>query len=330
MALLGARGFMRRSGNMGTKRIALDMVRVAQEAAKEVASVAPPGAGLTAWLKAASMRLIQPLLKNDYLWPISKKSAPAQALLWAFLIGVMYRLVKMSRSTKIAVVEARRREYALSSLENIIANEDERLKQEAKKEAEEAKKKLAEAEAVSMVRFYGRVIKAEIVPGKEPKLAAYYVDPSEKEARVVAASMVRYYVPEDSKEPVLCRYYRAKEGAEATAEAKSKEEEAQKKKKEEEEEKDKLAKEKEAAEAAAGAGVKPKKKKSKKQREQEKRQKYACQSDLLLLLLPSCVGLPASASAGAGCHHAFVSLVMDLFRVRRVQGTERKGGKGEK
>jgi hypothetical protein len=129
------------------------------------------------------LRWVQPLLTNPRIWPPSRKALPFQASLFTVGVVILWLLVRQKDVESVKTVEVRgpaqcfaaivvlkggapqvrRREYALSSLDNLIANEEMRIKEKAEKEAKEATD--AEA-AVSLLRYYcGK---------EEPVLVAHY------------------------------------------------------------------------------------------------------------------------------------------------------------
>jgi hypothetical protein len=66
------------------------------------------------------------------LWPPSRDSAPLLILGWLALTAPLAVLLRQRKSRDIALVEERRREHALSSLANVIDNEELRLAGDAK------------------------------------------------------------------------------------------------------------------------------------------------------------------------------------------------------
>ncbi len=91
-------------------------------------------------------RLLRPIFRlvggKRNLWPPSRQSAPLLALAWCLLCTPLWFLLRERRNRDVEVVEARRREYALSSLENLIANERVRLEEEEKVKVEAKEKKV--------------------------------------------------------------------------------------------------------------------------------------------------------------------------------------------
>ena len=104
------------------------------------------------------------------IWPPSRKSAPWLAGLWIAISLLLYRLCLERKSNAIVEVQEIRRKYALSSLENLIANEDARLKKEAEKNAakEEAEKKKKKEKAVDKDAAEENEKRAKETPGKQP------------------------------------------------------------------------------------------------------------------------------------------------------------------
>lgn len=102
-------------------------------------------------LWVAMGRLLRPVFRlvggKHKLWPPSRQSAPLLTLVWCLLCTPLWFLLRERRNRDVEVVEARRREYALSSLENLIANERVRLEEvgKAEQKAEEKKKQKQEA-----------------------------------------------------------------------------------------------------------------------------------------------------------------------------------------
>jgi hypothetical protein len=97
-------------------------------------------------------RLLAPLYRliggKQRLWPPSRESAPLLVFSWCLLCTPLWFLLREHRNKDVEVVEGRRREYALSSLENLIANERVRLEgveKEAEEKAEKEKKRKEEA-----------------------------------------------------------------------------------------------------------------------------------------------------------------------------------------
>ena len=70
--------------------------------------------------------------RRRLLWPPSRDSAPLLILGWLALTAPLAVLLRQRKSRDIALVEERRREHALSSLANVIDNEELRLAGDAK------------------------------------------------------------------------------------------------------------------------------------------------------------------------------------------------------
>ena len=101
----------------------------------------------SAALWVAIERVLHPLFRlvggKHKVWPPSRESAPVLALAWCLLCTPLWFLLRERRNRDVEVVEGRRRDYALSSLENLIANERVRLEEveKAEKEANETEQK---------------------------------------------------------------------------------------------------------------------------------------------------------------------------------------------
>ena len=140
------------------------MLRRRSSRAQPLQMVGTAGGGVAAGLKdinntgesnaalwVAMGRLLRPVFRliggKHKLWPPSRQSAPLLTLLWCILCTPLWFLLRERRNRDVEVVEARRREYALSSLENLIANERVRLEEvdKAEKKAEEKQKQKQEA-----------------------------------------------------------------------------------------------------------------------------------------------------------------------------------------
>ena len=75
-----------------------------------------------------------------------RESAPQLMIGWAMLAYVLWIFIREKRNAAVEKVAAKRKVYALESLDNLIKNEDLRVKEEeAKKEKEEKEKKEKEA-----------------------------------------------------------------------------------------------------------------------------------------------------------------------------------------
>ena len=97
-----------------------------------VAAAASPRIGsLRLWLY---YRITKLLGGEQYLWPPSRQSFPALGGFWGLIALAIWYCVQEKKSKAIAQVETVRREYALGSLDNLLANETARVKEFAEKE----------------------------------------------------------------------------------------------------------------------------------------------------------------------------------------------------
>ena len=138
---------------LGSRR-ALDhgTLRMVGAAASTVGDINQTGEGQT-WLWVTVGKALQPFFRliggKHKVWPPSKQSAPLIILGWLLLTSPLLFLMRERRNLSVEEVVDRRREYALSSLENMIQNERVRLENEEKKKKEkeenDVKKKKAAA-----------------------------------------------------------------------------------------------------------------------------------------------------------------------------------------
>jgi ABC-type multidrug transport system fused ATPase/permease subunit len=197
---------------------------------------------LVAWLQARALTWLSPVLRNGRVWPPSRRSAPALTGAFGSLLLLLWAFVRQRNHRRCQVVEERRRDYALSSLDNLIANEDIRLEAEAKKETKKRRKEAWQLAFPKVVEFYMRKGKLTIV---EPNLVAHYAK-SEEEKREEAEEKKK----KEEEEAAEKEKRAAKQGAKSEPEPEPEDEEGGEKKRETK--KEKREREQREREEAAG------------------------------------------------------------------------------
>ena len=130
-------------------------------AAQLVLKALRPGGGLPAMVQAAAeavaeaetpglLARVQTMIAERFfklvggkqkVWPPSREAMPLQVVGFVSLIVVLAFGVRQKVQPKVLVVEERRRDYALSSLTNILKNEKERVQEKKAKDEKEARRK---------------------------------------------------------------------------------------------------------------------------------------------------------------------------------------------
>ncbi len=135
------------------------MVRAAAEA------VAEDKPGFLARLQGGLLeRLFKLVGGRQKLWPPSRESMPLQLVGFVSLIVILALGVRQKVQPKVLVVEERRREYALSSLHNILKNERERVEEQRVKDERAARRKARRDAKEARVAAQMAQIKASGVP----------------------------------------------------------------------------------------------------------------------------------------------------------------------
>lgn len=98
-----------------------------QAAASVIATVSRGGNTLKLVVKRWLELFYRLIGGRGRIWPPSRESGPLLAAVWLALLSPLPFLLRQRRGRDIALVEERRREHALSSISNILANEDLRL-----------------------------------------------------------------------------------------------------------------------------------------------------------------------------------------------------------
>ena len=86
------------------------------------------------------------------IWPPTRRSAPLLTFFWATIVACIYAMVRETRSKAVEQVEELRREYAMSSLQNIVTNEHARVVEHKDKEQALRELGMDPALAVNMTR----------------------------------------------------------------------------------------------------------------------------------------------------------------------------------
>ena len=118
-------------------------------------------AKLLAWGLGSLERFYKLIGGKQNIWPPTRKSAPLLSLFWGTIVALIYLQVRETRNKAVVQVEELRREYAMSSLQNIVTNEYARVEDHKQKEQSLRELGMDAALAESMTRKQIKEVKTE-------------------------------------------------------------------------------------------------------------------------------------------------------------------------
>lgn len=118
-------------------------------------------AKLLEWGVASLERFYVLIGGRQNVWPPTRKSAPLLSFFWASILGLIYLQVRETRNKAVMEVEELRRDYAMSSLQNIVTNEHARVEEHKQKEQSLRELGMDPGLAMNMTRKQIKEVKTE-------------------------------------------------------------------------------------------------------------------------------------------------------------------------